>query len=93
MSLTWGVPKDDGGCEITGYVVEKREASKRTWTRVTDTEELHAMADDLVEGQGYMLRVAAENEVGVGEFVELDRAATPKNQFGKHLYLYTIIIA
>ena len=84
VSFSWDVPKDDGGCEITGYKVEKREASKRNWSHVRNTEELTCIADHLVEGQGYMFRVAAENEIGIGEFVELDRAATPKNQFGKY---------
>ena len=34
-------------------------------------------------GQGYLFRVAAENEVGVGEFVELPSAVIPKSQHGK----------
>ena len=36
----------------------------------------------LQEGQAYLFRVAAENEVGVGEFVELPDPVTPKSQHG-----------
>lgn len=35
------------------------------------------------ESQSYLFRVAAENEVGVGEFVELSNSITPKSQHGK----------
>ena len=30
--LAWEKPETDGGCPITGYVIEKREASRMTWT-------------------------------------------------------------
>jgi len=83
VTIQWAPPKDDGGSEIIGYVVEKREASKRTWQKVDTTEELEMEVNSLQEGQSYIFRVAAENEIGVGEFVELSKAATPKSQFGK----------
>lgn len=34
-----------------------------------------------------MFRVAAENEVGVGAFVELGKAVIPKSQHGKCIVL------
>ena len=83
LALDWDEPKDDGGSEIIQYVVEKREASKRTWQEALKTEDLDTTISDLVEGQTYMFRVAAENEVGVGEFAELSQAVAPKSQHGK----------
>ena len=83
IALDWSEPNDDGGSKITRYVIEKREASKRTWSPVGTTNELELDVGGLSTGVGYFFRVAAENECGVGEFVELDKPATPKSQFSK----------
>jgi titin len=83
VSLTWEEPADDGGSEITNYVLEKRPASKKGYTKVKDTEELEATVAELKEGNKYFFRVAAQNNVGIGEFAELPEAAIPKSQFGE----------
>lgn len=35
--VMWDLPDDNGGSEITGYVVEKRNATKVSWTKVSCT--------------------------------------------------------
>ena len=49
--------------------------------QVTSTPEQEASLTGLTEGTTYSVRVAAENEVGVGEFVELAKSVVPKSQF------------
>jgi len=81
LKLKWAEPSDNGGCLIKQYVVEKREASKRAWQRegvATDTE-YQVIA--LTTGTPYLFQVAAENEVGVGPFVELSKPVSPRSQF------------
>jgi len=83
VGLKWEPPELDGGSPITGYVVEMRPTSKKAWTKVEDTKSLELTASKLSEGTEYIFRVAAQNAVGVGEFVELQKAAVPKSEFGE----------
>ena len=39
----------------------------------------------LMEGDSYNFRVAAENEVRVGEFAELPKSVVPKSQHGTNV--------
>jgi len=49
--------------------------------QATSTSEQNASLTGLTEGTTYMVRVAAENEVGVGEFAELSKSVVPKSQY------------
>jgi len=85
VGLKWEPPELDGGSPITGYVVEMRPTNKKAWTKVEDTKSLELTASKLSEGTEYVFRVAAQNAVGVGEFVELQKGVIPKGQFGEFL--------
>jgi len=83
VTLNWEIPEKDGGSPVTGYVVEMRSATKKTWVKVDTTEQLTITVEKLAENTQYYFRVAAQNAVGVGEFVELSQGVSPKSQFGK----------
>jgi len=85
VGLKWEPPELDGGSPITGYVVEMRPTSKKAWTKVEDTKSLELTASKLTQGTEYVFRVAAQNAVGVGDFVELQKGVIPKGQFGEYL--------
>ncbi|KAK7878207.1 hypothetical protein WMY93_031159 [Mugilogobius chulae] len=66
--LTWERPTSDGGSEIDGYILEKRDKDGVRWTkcnkrRLTD---LRFRCTGLTEGHFYQFRVCAENAAGVG---------------------------
>ena len=68
--LVWKVPKDDGGCPITGYMVDKREVGRSVWGKITADVPADATKYEvtrLVEGREYEFRVSARNELGYGE--------------------------
>ena len=86
VGLRWDEPVSDGGSDIAGYVVEVREAERRAWQRAGSSacDERHYAASLLSAGQKYVFRVAAQNDVGTGEFAELSQAVVPKSKFGEH---------
>lgn len=68
--LNWFCPEDDGGSAITNYIIEKRDAERKAWTALSYTVTRHnAVAHGLQNGKAYFFRIAAENSIGVGPFV------------------------
>ena len=82
VGLSWDIPDDNGGKEITNYVLQRREGTKRTWDAVGKPEDVKFDATHLKEGVPYVFQVAAQNEVGVGPFVDM-KPVTPKSEHGK----------
>ena len=68
VSLAWSKPKDDGGGNIKGYVVEVKPEDG-DWTEVTPVpvKNTKATIPRLKEGKKYQFRVKAVNELGPGE--------------------------
>jgi len=83
VSLTWDRSANDGGSPIEAYVVEKRDAARNNWIAVAkiNPESTRATVTKLWEGCEYLFRVAAENSVGLSDYVELDRAVSAKAPF------------
>ena len=83
VRLSWDEPVTDGGSAVTRYVIERRDAASRKYRQVGTTDGRTYRDDGLTRGAAYMFRVAAENEVGRGEFCELEGAQTAKLPFGE----------
>lgn len=83
VGLQWEPPDDDGGCEITNYIIEKRLSTKRVWEDAGNTEDTFYTVMGLTDGSKYLFHVAAENEIGVGPFAELKQAITARSPFSK----------
>ncbi|XP_061772633.1 immunoglobulin superfamily member 22-like [Nerophis ophidion] len=69
IKMKWKHPRDNGGKEVTGFVMERREASKKSWTRVGVVQSSSTVfSDDTVEaGQVYQYRIRAVNSEGMSE--------------------------
>lgn len=69
VTVTWRRPADDGGSDIIGYSVEKREKKAMRWVRASKKSitELSYEVTGLTEGVEYEFHVLAENRAGVGE--------------------------
>ena len=87
VSLEWSPSKSDGGSPILGYAIEKRDAGRQQWVRVTRVgpQETEYTVPKLLEGRGYTFRVMAENAEGLSEPVSHDKAVFPERQIGLFL--------
>lgn len=82
--LTWYSPEDNGGSAITNYIIEKRESDRMGWTSVSYTvTRNNAVVQGLLDGKGYFFRIAAENIIGMGPFIETDKMVLIKDPICK----------
>lgn len=68
--VNWETPKDNGGSEITNYIVECREPSISMWSMISSHCTNRKIKTKLMEGHEYLFRVCAENKMGPGPTVE-----------------------
>ena len=89
-TLQWAPPDSTGGCDITAYLVEKREGARRMWQPVGTLRgnTCEAFIQKLVEGKEYSFCVKAQNSVGTSEPAELRELVIPKSQFGTSMIRY-----
>lgn len=84
LTLYWQPPKDDGGSEITNYVVEKKEAKAPTWTKVSSYVTVpFVRVRNLTLGHDYEFRVIAENQYGQSEPAITAEPIKARHPFGK----------
>ncbi|KRY50894.1 Twitchin [Trichinella britovi] len=80
--LSWKPPLDDGGSEVTNYVVEKRDTHSDVWNLVSSfVPGTTVKALKLTEGHSYEFRVMAENAFGRSEPLNTIRPITAKDPF------------
>lgn len=81
--LSWKPPKDDGGCPIKHYLVEKMDASRATWMEAGEATGLSFKVTRLIHHKKYQFRVIAVNEIGDSDPLETTDGVTAKDPFGK----------
>lgn len=68
LTLKWNPPKDDGGAEISNYIVEKKEKGTTLWSRVSSfVTGTSTRVRNLTVGRQYEFRVMAENMYGTSD--------------------------
>lgn len=81
ISLSWNPPDDNGGGDISGYIVEVSDAGSDSWRQVPGyCPKCAFTVKGLTEGKQYVFRVRAENIYGVSDPLE-GKPVTAKSPF------------
>uniref|UniRef100_A0A3Q3GP70 Titin n=1 Tax=Kryptolebias marmoratus TaxID=37003 RepID=A0A3Q3GP70_KRYMA len=87
VKVSWKPPTNDGGSEILGYIVERREAARNAWytvdSRVTETQ---LIVKGLKEGTEYHFKVTAENSFGISGSLKSEQPLVPKTPLCKYYF-------
>lgn len=85
VKVSWKPPTNDGGSDILGYIVERREAARNAWytvdSRVTETQ---LIVKGLKEGTEYHFKVTAENSFGISGSLKSEEPLVPKTPLCKY---------
>jgi hypothetical protein len=85
--LRWRAPDDDGGCDITHYVIEKEEDGGR-WVPCGESPNTQFKVAKLREGHEYKFRVKAVNRMGESKPLSTPHSIIAKNPFGKNNFRF-----
>lgn len=79
VRVSWRPPSDDGGSDLLGYIVERREVPKAAWYTVgARVKENSLVVKGLKENMQYHFRVSAENQFGVSRSLKSEEPVTAK---------------
>merc|ERR1712131_124063 len=86
-SLVWSRPEYDGGSDITGYWIEKKDYRSTHWFKCHRRicRDMRFQVKNLIPGKQYEFRITAENAAGFSEpsnLSEIITAADPVNPPG-----------
>ncbi|KAJ8390911.1 hypothetical protein AAFF_G00098310 [Aldrovandia affinis] len=74
ITMKWKAPRDNGGKQVTNFVIERRVAGKKSWIKVgeVDSKTTTFSNDKVEEGRAYQYRIRAVNDQGMSEPLETE---------------------
>ena len=94
VCVKWQAPVSDGNSPITCYVVDKADASTRTFTNAghTNSDTCKFKVSQLNKGKPYLIRVIAENAIGHSEPVSLQEPVRlPLGECVVHMSCFAVV--
>lgn len=90
--IAWDPPKDTGGSELEGYIIEKMDVDSGRWVPAGECgpNEKRYTVEPLTPKKKYSFRVKAKNKEGESEPVAAEKPVIAKNPYGKFSYFCSI---
>lgn len=91
--LSWAPPENDGGSPVTHYILQKREADRKTWATVTaELKKTSFQIANLVPGNEYYFRVTAVNEYGSGVPSDIPKPVLATDPLSEYASMCTLCL-
>lgn len=89
MTVAWEPPDEDGGLEVSGYIIERKEVRSDRWIRANKNPVTMTRyrSTGLIEGLEYEHRVTAINARGVGKPSLLSKPAVANDPVGEQNFV------
>ncbi|XP_062974483.1 immunoglobulin superfamily member 22 [Elgaria multicarinata webbii] len=74
VKMKWKAPKDNGGKQVTHFIIERKMVGKKSWIKVGEIDSKHTTfaTDKVEEGKAYQFRILAVNSEGASEALETE---------------------
>ncbi|KAK6321776.1 hypothetical protein J4Q44_G00087520 [Coregonus suidteri] len=73
IDIKWRPPKDDGGCKIVNYILERQQIGRNTWKKLGPIgPEARYKDTDVDHGRKYCYKIMADTEMGTSELMETE---------------------
>uniref|UniRef100_UPI00398E8544 immunoglobulin superfamily member 22-like n=1 Tax=Pristiophorus japonicus TaxID=55135 RepID=UPI00398E8544 len=69
IAMKWKAPRDNGGRQVTGFIIERKLVGKKSWIKVgeVDSKTTNFSTNKVEEGKAYQYRIRAVNSEGVSD--------------------------
>ncbi|TRY89362.1 hypothetical protein DNTS_015301 [Danionella cerebrum] len=68
IEFKWRPPKDDGGCPVTNYTLQRQQLGRNTWYKIGDIPGQPSYRDTNIDrGRKYCYRIQAKNSEGLSD--------------------------
>uniref|UniRef100_A0A3B3C203 Immunoglobulin like and fibronectin type III domain containing 1, tandem duplicate 2 n=2 Tax=Oryzias melastigma TaxID=30732 RepID=A0A3B3C203_ORYME len=76
VEFKWKPPKDNGGCPITNYIIERQQIGRNKWSNLGEIPANPSFKDsDVDPGRRYCYRIRAKNAEGVSDYLQTEDIA------------------
>ncbi|CAK6972950.1 immunoglobulin-like and fibronectin type III domain-containing protein 1%2C partial [Scomber scombrus] len=72
VEFKWKPPKDDGGCPVTNYNIQRQQVGRNKWANLSDVpgSDPNYRDSDVDPGRRYSYRIRAKNTEGISDYLQ-----------------------
>ncbi|MED6236056.1 hypothetical protein ATANTOWER_003834 [Ataeniobius toweri] len=71
VEFKWKPPKDNGGCPVTKYIIERQQVGRNKWSNLGEIPGSPSYKDtDVDPGRRYCYRIRAKNAEGISDYLQ-----------------------